>query len=168
MASIKRIGKKINESINEIIIIYYILINTIIFILSEEIDNSYILIKINDIGIQYIINPDFSPLPDEIYINEIKMENISYFYNLEDEGNIIKLKWNAKLNSCDNMFSGMKNITEIDISNFDTSEVTSMYSFFNECSKLKRINFKKDNNIIDTSLVTNMENMFYGCKSLIV
>ena len=95
------------------------------------------------------------------------MENNSYLYNLEDEGNIIKLKWNAKLNSCDNMFSGMKNITEIDISNFDTSEVTSMYLFFKECSKLKRINFKKDNNIIDISLVTNMENMFYGCKSLI-
>ena len=41
------------------------------------------------------------------------MENISFFYKLEDKVNIIKLKWNTKLNSCDNMFNGMKNITEM-------------------------------------------------------
>ena len=130
MAFIKRSRKKSNESIKEIIIKYYIFINIMIFILSEEIDNSYILIKINDTGIQYIMNTKFSSLPNEVYINEKEMENISYFYDLEDEGNIIKLKWNIKLDSCENMFSGMENITEIDISNFDTSLVRSMNSFF--------------------------------------
>ena len=57
------------------------------------------------------------------------MENISYFYNLEDEGNIIKLKWKTKLNSCDNMFNGMEKITEIDISNFDTSNADCSFMF---------------------------------------
>ena len=72
MAYIKGIRKTLNEFIKEIIIEDNILINIIIFILSGEIDNSYILIKINDTGMQCIINTEFSSLPNEVYINEKK------------------------------------------------------------------------------------------------
>lgn len=50
----------------------------------------------------------------------------------------------------------------IDLSNFDTSQVTSMYEAFYQCNKLKEINLTN----VDTSKVTNMEMMFYSCGKL--
>ena len=50
----------------------------------------------------------------------------------------------------------------IDLSNFDTSQVTSMVEAFYECNKLEEINLTN----VDTSNVTDMTLMFYNCKSL--
>lgn len=51
----------------------------------------------------------------------------------------------------------------IDLSNFDTSQVTSMYEAFFQCDKLEEINLTN----VDTSKVTNMSQMFNGCSNLI-
>ena len=60
------------------------------------------------------------------------------------------------------MFDGLENIIEIDISNLDTSRVTTMENMFNNCENLIKIDFGN----INTSLVTNMKYMFRECYSL--
>ena len=61
------------------------------------------------------------------------------------------------------MFTSCSNITEIDLSNFDSSRVTNMSSMFSDCTSLISINFT---NFI-TSQVEQMDYMFYECSSLI-
>ena len=62
---------------------------------------------------------------------------------------------------CYNLF-GWFYATEIDLSNADTSGVTSMRSMFYECRNLKTVKF----GAIDTSNVTSMGGMFNYCNSL--
>lgn len=61
-----------------------------------------------------------------------------------------------------NLFSGFDQCTKIDLSEADTSEVTSMYSMFSDCKELTSLDISS----FDTSNVTDMENMFFQCKSL--
>ena len=56
----------------------------------------------------------------------------------------------------------IKNILEIDLSNFDTSKVTNMSSMFGSMSKLTTLNLSSFN----TSKVADMSNMFYGISKL--
>ena len=56
----------------------------------------------------------------------------------------------------------IKNILELDLSNFDTSQVTNMGYMFYGMSSLTSLNLSN----FDTSKVTNMSDMFYGMSSL--
>ena len=56
----------------------------------------------------------------------------------------------------------IRNILELDLSNFDTSKVTNMYAMFNGMSNLTTLNLSN----FDTSKVTDMQYMFYGMSSL--
>ena len=60
------------------------------------------------------------------------------------------------------MFYDLKNIIEIDLSNFDFSKATSLYSMFAGCSNLEKIEFGK----IKTSSLENMGSMFRRCSKL--
>ena len=60
------------------------------------------------------------------------------------------------------MFSGCSSLTNLNLSNFNTQNVTYMDYVFSECSSLTNINLSNFN----TQNVTNMSNMFYGCSSL--
>ena len=59
-------------------------------------------------------------------------------------------------------FNGCSGLTSLDLSNFDTSAVTSMIYMFDGCSKLTSLDLSN----FDTSAVTNMSSMFYNCTSL--
>ena len=61
------------------------------------------------------------------------------------------------------LFSGMTGVKQISFDNFDTSEASSMYSMFYNCSSLTSLTFSSNFN---TSNVTNMEGMFYNCNNL--
>ena len=61
-----------------------------------------------------------------------------------------------------NTFSSCPSLTSLDLSNWDTSNVTSMQNMFRNCSGLTSLNLSNWN----TSNVTNMSNMFYGCTNL--
>ena len=86
------------------------------------------------------------------------------------DADIIYLPWD-----CSFLFMGLntKNI-EIDLSAFDFSKVTTMKGMFasttaidgkgNDRTKISKITFPSN---IDTSNVTNMEGLFWGCKELI-
>ena len=60
------------------------------------------------------------------------------------------------------MFFSCRSLTTLDVSHFDTSQVTSMMYMFNGCSRLTTL----DVSHFDTSQVTNMASMFSGCSSL--
>ena len=60
------------------------------------------------------------------------------------------------------MFSGCTDLISLDLSSFDTSNVTDMDSMFGNCSSLTSLDLSS----FDTSNVTNMVSMFYKCSSL--
>jgi len=63
---------------------------------------------------------------------------------------------------CRNMFKGLENVTDIDLSACDTSDVTNIDSMFELCSALENVNLSG----FDTSKVTNMAEMFCDCGNL--
>lgn len=63
--------------------------------------------------------------------------------------------------SC-SLFSKLSNVTEIDMSGIDTSDMRNMGWMFAGCSSLKSLSLSS----LDTSGVTNMSHMFLKCKSL--
>jgi len=63
----------------------------------------------------------------------------------------------------DSMFAGCNALTSLDVSKFDTSNVTSMYGMFSDCNALTSLDVSK----FDTSKVTYMSWMFDGCTALI-
>ena len=97
----------------------------------------------------------------------IKIENeiipFSYFYKFKKEGKYkIKYSFKKYLTKTVFLFLGCELLTNIDLSNFDTSKITNMNAMFYQCASLKHINL--DN--INTSNVTDMCCLFYGCELL--
>lgn len=74
----------------------------------------------------------------------------------------------AKINvigmtNCNYLFYGCDNLVKIDISDWDTSNVTNMEAMFAWCQKLQSLD---DLETLDTSNVKNMSRMFQGCMGL--
>ena len=66
----------------------------------------------------------------EIYINDKKIE-FTYDYIFKNKGKyIIKYKFKKLLNSCSFMFYDCKSLSSIDLSNFNTQNVTNMEYIF--------------------------------------
>ena len=61
-----------------------------------------------------------------------------------------------------NMFGNCSSLTSLDLSKFDTTNVTNMGGMFDSCSGLTSLDLSS----FDTSKVNNMSNMFSYCKSL--
>ena len=62
------------------------------------------------------------------------------------------------------LFKDLNNLTEIaGLTNLDTSEVTSMYNLFRDCSSLMTFDISN----FSTSKLTNTRDMFRGCTSLL-
>ena len=99
---------------------------------------------------------------------EIKINNeivpFSYFHKFDKVGKY-KIQYLFKNNltrtSC--MFQGCKKLTNINLSNFKSDDVTNMVSIFRDCYSLKNINLSN----LNTLKVSDMSAMFYGCNSLI-
>ena len=126
------------------------------------------IIKINQKGYSNILSSSFNPYYsysyyiEDIYINNIKQKTIKKKYNLNETRNTIKIIWNNELRSTYSMFSSCENIVEIDLANFDSSQITNMNNMFYRCSSLDSLNITH----LDTSSVTTMEYMFSGCSKL--
>ena len=61
-----------------------------------------------------------------------------------------------------NMFFHRSKLTTLDLSGFDTSNVTYMGCMFSSCSNLTTLDLSG----FDTSNVTGMNSMFYDCSNL--
>jgi surface protein len=62
----------------------------------------------------------------------------------------------------DNAFNGCSVVTELDVSNWDTSKVTTMWQMFQNCPMLTSLDLTGWN----TSKVKNTANMFFNCSGL--
>ena len=162
----KPFANKINRAFT-IIIFIYMIINTMAImsnpgriLLSQY---SYITVTINEMGNQSFLSSSFKLCPDEVYVNDIKVEGeVCKKTALSEETNRIKIVFQNEINSTFYMFYRLFNIKEIDLSHFNSSLVTNMKYMFSYCYRLTSIDFTN----IDTSSVTSMEFMFQRCLSL--
>ena len=128
-------------------------------------NNSEITIAFQNTGNNIFISNSYSiNLIESIRVNGNDICDITTrTCQIKSQTKHITLKFkNSIINTCKNMFNDLNNITEIDMSNFDSSQVTSMYHMFYSAKNLKKITFGN----MDTSLVQNMEGLFYLCLQL--
>ena len=124
-----------------------------------------------------------------VYFDEISEIKFGKYIIPKKEGLYsLKLELNIKMENCSYMFFDCKNIIHIDLSSFDTTNITNMSKMFYKCTNLKYIDFTyfSTKNVIDmsdmfnccfsldnidlsyfdTQNVIDMSNMFYACKNL--
>ena len=77
-------------------------------------------------------------IPDEIYINGENQTEIKSEYYFEQDDNEIILIWYNPLVTTACMFRDCTSITEIDLSNFDDSQLISMFYMFHSYQSLKK------------------------------
>jgi len=88
------------------------------------------------------------------------------YFRFENEG-IYSIKIKIKKNlyncikDCQSMFYNCENIIDIDLSSFDTKDVTNMSYMFRNCYILSNINLSN----LNTKNVTNMKFMFEDCRN---
>ncbi len=68
----------------------------------------------------------------------------------------------SNVTNMSSMFYGCSSLTSLNLSNFNTSSVTDMSDMFSRCSSLTSLDLSSFN----ASNVTNMDSMFSGCSSL--
>ena len=148
-----------NENITLIFNIFLFLLFFHI-ILSE--DTYTITLKVKTEGEVLIINNTYLEQLSDIKVGDTSVTKDDLLY-INDPTQVISLIWHEKINNCNYMFAFLSDITEIDLSLFDFSDVDEMSYMFYRCSSLKSIKF--DDNI-DTSNVNYLNYTFYGCYSL--
>ena len=88
---------------------------------------------------------------------------IDMFYECSSLTELDVSNWDtSNVTSMGFMFQNCKSLTELDASNWDTSNVTAMYYMFINCKSLTELNVSNWN----TSNVTTMSSIFSSCKSL--
>ena len=133
----------------------------------ENIKNSYkYLLNLNQIklsikgpGSGTIIN---SGSPNSIIYDDSEITFSSSQINLNYDTNIIILKFSSRVTTCYSMFQGCNLITEIDLTDFDSSQVQDIDYMFYGCTSLKTIKFGN----FQTSKVNYMRNVFENCEQL--
>ena len=131
------------------------------------VENTFNIIKlfVNQSGYHKIYNDEAE------YISNMKINNITntkyselgkgIFY-FPHENNVIELYFNSQINNLSNLFYSCSNITKIDFTNFDFSNIATMEGLFNGCSSLTSIEF----GTFKSGNVKNMSYMFNDCISL--
>ena len=161
------VRKKINLYLIIIFMISSIIISSISEIDKNDLDESkysYITLKIGKGNNKvYVYSFYYNNPPIIIYINENKQAIVEKSYQFEEPDNSVILIWEKGINNSESMFKMCNKIIEMDLTHFDTSQVTTMKDMFYNCNNLKYINISN----IDTSKVESMGNMFRGCRSLI-
>ena len=104
----------------------------------------------------------FKNAPGSVYVNEEMIYGGIYDLTFPKDENEVKVTFKDDVLSTGYMFLNVKNITRIDLSNFDASKVTYMMGMFFGCTSLTSINLTN----FDTSSSTNFWYMFGECSSL--
>lgn len=125
-------------------------------------ENPYLL----DINTFYVTD-----MSDLFWYNENKDDYIisqmySYYKKYRTRPDLIKLDlstWNtSNVTNMSAMFRECEGLQNLDLSNFDTSNVTSMKYIFYQCRSLSKLNISS----FDTSNVRSMCGMFCRCNNL--
>ena len=99
----------------------------------------------------------------DIYINNKKYKNQKYFKPEKEGLYEILLSFNVLIKDCSFMFYSCPNIIKIDLSSFDTKNVTNMGYIFADCCNIMKLDLSS----FDTKNVNNMEFMFAYCFNLV-
>ena len=75
----------------------------------------------------------------------------------------VKIVGMSSITNCQNAFSNATNLESVDLTEFDSSNVTDMSYMFYNCSSIKTMNLTGS---FDVSKVTNFSGTFYNCSSL--
>ena len=113
-------------------------------------------------GYQYTVNEVES---NGIYTVEINSDSDFSSCNFKDKLELLTveyLKVTSNVQYMTDMFSTCSQLTQLDVSNWDTSKVTNMHAMFANCSKLTQLDVSK----WDTSNVQYMDYMFQKCSQL--
>ena len=98
--------------------------------------------------------------PEKVYLNE---DSGSMFSGMRSLTSLDLSNFDtSKVTNMNSMFASSPNLTSLDLSNFDTSKVTNMGSMFSTMFRLSSLNVSN----FDTSKVTNMDYMFAYLYSL--
>jgi surface protein len=100
---------------------------------------------------------------EKIVIDDEEQESVEYAYPLSTGvEHKVEIYMKDSFKSAKDMFAYCSDITEIDFSDFDTSNITDMSRMFYNCKNLESLDVTNFN----TSKVTDMSWMFSGCISL--
>ena len=135
-----------------------------------EPDDISIIINNENIPIKYkkpydysISNSKDNNDEDIITISSQLNKRYYFYWTFSKEGIYeIKIIFNKKLMTCEEMFYDCNKITEIDCSHFNCSNVASCKSMFSNCYSLEKINF----GMLDFSFCSTYESMFSCCGKL--
>ena len=129
---------------------------------------SYIKLKIKNKGknrVFYARDKEFPSSfipPNEVIINNCRQTDVQYEYEFQNENNIIILIWYEPLDCLHTAFYQCSNITEVDLSHFDSSSLSNIGGLFQHCGSLIYVNLTNFN----TEKVKVFQFMFRGCTSL--
>ena len=98
----------------------------------------------------------------KLFINGKLCKYKSYFIPKEKGIYEIKIIIKILMENCCCLFYGLSNLQSIDLSSFNTQNVTNMSYMFQNCNNLINLDLSSFN----TKNVTDMYYMFYGCKNL--
>ena len=117
---------------------------------------------VNGINEQFDVNNDKT---FEYTFTNVPVTNMDYFtLACKDELKTFDLSSfdTSQVTSMYEAFYQCSNLTSIDLTNVNTSNITNMRGMFEECSNLTSLDVSN----FDTSNVTNMTSMFTGCNNL--
>ena len=99
----------------------------------------------------------------ELFINNKKSKFQKYFIPKKEGIYQIKMKLNIRIQNCYKMFYNCNNLISIDLSFFDSSNITNTNYMFSRCNNLLYINLSN----FDGSKIKDMSYMFSHCSNLI-
>ena len=104
--------------------------------------------------------------PEKVYLNADSSRMFFLWYGEQKIKNFLELDLSgfntSNVTNMSQMFARMSNLTTLDLSNFDTSKVTDMSGMFGNMYNLTTINLSS----FDTSQVTDMHSMFFEISNL--
>ena len=138
-------------------ILSYLNLILLIQILLKKYNSSYIELTISGSGTKKFFYNKINEknFLIEVDINNIIQVNVIYEYAFVEQENIVKLYYH-NLNNMKQMFYSCSDIKKIDLSNFDSSTVTTMKYAFYGCSSLEQINLSNMN----AEKATDISHMF--------
>ena len=125
----------------------------------------------SDYGIKLWLDPTdktayYYTEPEKVYLNANSSEMFYSKYDEQKIKNILEIDLSnfdtSQVTNMSYMFDGMRNLTTLNLSNFNTSKVTNMRFMFFHASNLTSLNLSN----FDTSRVTDMQYMFSYVSNL--
>ena len=97
-----------------------------------------------------------------LFIDNIKIKFKKYFNPKKEGTYYIKLKFKNEIKDCSYMFYKSNKLINVDLSCFDTKNITNMRYMFCDCNKLESVDLSD----FKTTKVKDMSLMFYNCCNL--